>query len=104
AGRQRGGLGIRRVYELTEGDAQLTTMQEREIIQPYGLFGGEPGRSTKIEVVSSTGERQPVRAKATRPVKAGDVMIFETAGGGGYGSPAERSPEDHARDELLGYL
>ncbi len=44
AGRQRGGDGIRRDIQVLV-DAQVTLISERRRIPPYGLQGGEPGKS-----------------------------------------------------------
>jgi N-methylhydantoinase B len=41
--------------------------------------------------------------KPNYPLKAGGSVTFFTAGGGGYGSPAERSGELIERDYRLGY-
>ena len=47
-GTHRGGLGLRRVYRILAPEAQATTMTERNIVPPYGLFGGEPGHPFRI--------------------------------------------------------
>ena len=38
------------------------------------------------------------------PLKAGDVLIIETGGGGGYGDPGLRAPAAIARDRRDGYV
>jgi N-methylhydantoinase B/oxoprolinase/acetone carboxylase alpha subunit len=35
---------------------------------------------------------------------AGDVVVIDTCGGGGYGDPAARAPELQARDRLEGFV
>src|SRR6266480_3312675 len=40
-GCHRGGLGFRRAYRVLGSDVTLTTMIERRIVPPYGLFGGK---------------------------------------------------------------
>jgi len=37
-------------------------------------------------------------------IKKGDVVIMESAGGGGYGDPLNRDPEDVRSDLLSGYI
>jgi N-methylhydantoinase B len=37
-------------------------------------------------------------------LKAGDVLIIETGGGGGFGDPQSRSPDALARDLRDGYV
>jgi N-methylhydantoinase B len=38
------------------------------------------------------------------PLAPGDVIRFDTAGGGGYGPPAERDPARIVADVLDGYV
>ena len=37
-------------------------------------------------------------------IRPGDVIDVRSAGGGGFGDPAERSAEERARDRLLGFV
>ena len=37
-------------------------------------------------------------------LQRGERVRFETPGGGGYGDPAQRSPDRVARDRALGYV
>src|SRR5205823_2809323 len=47
----------------------------------------------------------PLPGKITAfPLRAGDVVIERTAGGGGYGDPLEREPEAVVRDVRFGYV
>ncbi|MBI4504322.1 MAG: hydantoinase B/oxoprolinase family protein [Chloroflexi bacterium] len=104
AGRQRGGLGLRRAIRLLDDRAQLTTMIERTVIAPWGLFGGEPGRCVRIRVNAGRPDEREVSGKANCSLQAGDVLLLETAGGGGYGPPGERSAELEAADRQEGYV
>jgi N-methylhydantoinase B len=77
-GRHRGGDGIVREYEFL-GATEVTLLGERRVSAPWGLAGGgagEPGRNSLNGV--------PVAAKASLQVKAGDRLVLETPGGGGY--------------------
>jgi N-methylhydantoinase B len=38
------------------------------------------------------------------PLKAGDVVVLETGGGGGWGPPAERARKAIERDIAHGYI
>jgi N-methylhydantoinase B len=104
AGRQRGGLGLRRAIRVLEGPAQLTTVTERTVVPPYGLFGGEPGRCLRVVLNPGTPQERVLRGKTNCTIQAGDVVQIETAGGGGYGPPAERPAELAALDRRLGYV
>ena len=82
-GKHRGGEGIRRVYEFL-APATMTINSERRIYQPYGLEGGKPGASG-INTLVRDGKAQPIGGKFTSRVDAGDQVIIETPGGGGWG-------------------
>ncbi len=84
-GRFRGGDGIRRVYEFLE-EATLTINSERRVNGPYGLQRGEAGEPGINRLIQS-GEERTIGGKATALVKAGDRLIVETPGGGGWGTP-----------------
>jgi N-methylhydantoinase B len=78
-GRHRGGDGVLRELRVLE-DCRLSIISERRSHAPQGERGGEagtPGRN------SLNGE--PLPAKVTRDLAAGDVVTIETPGGGGQG-------------------
>ena len=83
-GRYRGGDGIRRVFEFLTG-ATVTVNSERRVYQPDGLHGGKPGRPGVNRLVQD-GVETIVEGKFTTRVNAGDRLIIETPGGGGWGS------------------
>lgn len=79
AGRHRGGDGIARSVELLE-PADLSLLTDRRRHGPPGTKGGEPGAVGQNLV---NGEK--LSSKASRKLKAGDVVTIKTPGGGGYG-------------------
>jgi N-methylhydantoinase B len=83
-GQNRGGDGIRRVYKFL-APATVTVNSERRIYAPYGLQGGQPGMTGRNAIVRRDGEA-PLGAKQTVLVDAGDRLIIETPGGGGWGN------------------
>jgi N-methylhydantoinase B len=101
AGEQRGGVGFTRAYRVLV-DSTLTTMIERRVVPPWGAFGGAPGAPYRI-TLTRDGVPRDVKGKETVRLNAGDVVLIETCGGGGYGEPAARSPERRHRDHLEGY-
>ena len=103
-GAHRGGLGFRRAYRVLGNAVTLTTMIERRIIPPYGLAGGGAAAPFRITLNPGTAAERPVKGKETLPLTAGDLILIETCGGGGYGSPAERLPALVARDRREGYI
>ncbi len=92
AGKYRGGNGSYREYELTN-DASMSLWFERSQTTAWGLFGGQEGKAPEVVVTHPDGtEFRALKSNAT-PLKSGTVIHVKTGGGGGYGNPAERSPE-----------
>lgn len=98
AGRQRGGLGCVREYELLEGEAILTHRGERHFHAAPGFAGGSDGAMARSTIVRASGTTEEIPSKAVTRLKAGDRLIVETAGGGGYGPVGQREPAMTARD------
>lgn len=92
AGLHRGGNGLSVAYRfLCDGDIGIH--DERWLTYPWGVLGGETGlRSTK-RIVRTDGSEQWLPAKVEGiKVKKGDLLYFNTWGGGGWGDPFERDP------------
>src|SRR5262249_26875656 len=82
-GRFRGGDGLVREYEFLEG-AQVSILSDRRKRRPYGLEGGQPGKTgINKGVLGSKMQRLP--GKIELRVKKGDRIRIETPGGGGWG-------------------
>jgi N-methylhydantoinase B len=103
AGRQRGGLAFRRVYEILSDEVIFATYADRFRIQPEGLFGGQPGALAHT-TVERDGERLELNSKQSLRLKKGDFLIMHTGGGAGYGPAAERASESIAGDLADGYV
>jgi N-methylhydantoinase B len=101
-GRHRGGLGLRRAYRVTADDATLTTMLERRVIPPWGVAGGADGRPFRVTLNPGPSARD-LRGKETVALRAGDLVVIETSGGGGFGPPAERPAAAREADRREGY-
>jgi N-methylhydantoinase B len=86
AGRHRGGDGLRRAYRVLADGARVTTMVERSRIAPWGLDGGGEGEKSAVWLFRD-GREERLRGKGTIELRRDDVVIVETAGGGGYGAP-----------------
>jgi len=97
AGRQRGGLGIRRDIEFYDHEATFTVLSDRTKNAPWGLFGGHSARPARY-VINPEEESRTVSSKSTTKLASGDVASVQTPGGGGYGDPMERDPEAVLRD------
>jgi N-methylhydantoinase B len=98
-GAQRGGLGIVREYEILHGEVRFTHRGERHFIAPQGRAGGHDGAMARTIIHRAEGGQETVPSKLVTTLRAGDRIVFETAGGGGYGDPAQRDP-DNVRIDL----
>lgn len=85
AGKYHGGEGIRRVYEFLT-PAQITINSERRIYPPYGLEGGQPGETGNNQIIRADGSIETAGGKYSGTAQAGDTVIIETPGGGGWGN------------------
>ncbi|HTR37620.1 MAG TPA: hydantoinase B/oxoprolinase family protein [Bryobacteraceae bacterium] len=103
AGKFRGGMGARRVYRILEDDVMFNAYSDRFRILPWGLFGGKPGAPSQF-TVERGGVTIHLGSKVNFPLRRGDRLIIEIAGGGGYGDPRERSREAVLRDIEYGFL
>ena len=100
AGLRRGGAR-ERIIELLASEATLQIRADRVAIAPYGLSGGHSGKPARNTLLRDR-ESTVLPGKVTTVMRAGDVARIETAGGGGWGDPADRSPERRVRDEQSG--
>jgi N-methylhydantoinase B len=97
AGRQRGGLGVRRDYQFDDHEVTFTILADRDRWGPSGLFGGQEGRKAYY-ILNPDGEARELGSKTTVMLKPADVISYQTCGGGGYGPPEERDPALVLRD------
>ena len=90
-----------REFEFLGDRGTLSIRSDRRRHPPYGLLGGLPG-------APSLNELNPGPAPSTLPTKGtwqlakGDVVRHVTAGGGGYGRPADRDPAARLADVVEG--
>ncbi len=99
AGRQRGGMGLRRVYR-AEADCRLRVDGSRLRSGPWGLDGGvEGGRGGFV----FGPEVEPFH-HGSGALAAGQIVEIITPGAGGYGDPAARDPAAIRRDVAEGRI
>jgi len=104
AGLHRGGNGLSVAYRfLAEGT--ISVHDERWLTYPWGVRGGEPGmRSTKRLVrADGSSEWLPSKCEGIK-VQAGDLLYFNTWGGGGWGDACERDAQRVAADVRSGLV
>lgn len=103
AGRFRGGLGLRRVIRPVGHSCVFNGAGERFTHRPWGVFGGRPGLSGRFQHIDRDGRARLLDVKpAGVNVVPNEKVVIETPGGGGYGSPAERSPDVLKEDRVSG--
>jgi N-methylhydantoinase B/oxoprolinase/acetone carboxylase alpha subunit len=109
AGTWRGGLGIRRVFEVTADEIIVSALFDRMKDGPWGLWGGQAGKPGGIfvrrkgegefrtfsEVFGTVSPTKFVNIRLHR----GDLILILSPGGGGYGAPGERA-EQALRDDV----
>ncbi|GGV68716.1 5-oxoprolinase [Streptomyces thermoviolaceus subsp. thermoviolaceus] len=97
AGRWRGGDGaVRRIRFLEP--MTVTTLAQHRRVPPYGMAGGRPGALGAARVERADGTVVELAGSDTAEVAAGDVLVVETPGGGGYGpvpDDPQRAGETH---------
>ncbi|MBJ7331511.1 MAG: hydantoinase B/oxoprolinase family protein [Solirubrobacteraceae bacterium] len=112
AGKWRGGLGTERRWEI-EVPTRVSAISGHHDIEAHGLDGAQGGAPNGFEMVRDGGEQQRVQHVfglaspskfANLPLRAGDVLISNQGGGGGFGDPRERDRDAVADDVRNGYI
>ena len=89
-GKYRGGVGIMKDYEALM-DCTFNAGLDRQLCPPQGVLGGGTAKGQRLVVKKPDGSEDVLPSKVSDyPVKKGEVISFQTAGGGGYGNPLER--------------
>lgn len=79
-----GGNGVvRKIKFLEEMTAGI--LSQKRVTSPFGLAGGEVGKTGKNYVQRVNGNLENLASNATVTMASNDVFIIETPGGGGYG-------------------
>ncbi|GAA4490308.1 hydantoinase B/oxoprolinase family protein [Rhodococcus olei] len=85
-GRWRGGDGAVRRLRFRE-PMLVSTLSGHRRVPPYGMAGGSPGGLGSNRVERADGTVVRMAACDSVDVQPGDVLVVETPGGGGYGTP-----------------
>lgn len=125
AGRQRGGatVGLAITPHDSEGLHGMIVGHGVEVPNSLGLFGGLEGSCNRNAKLHADGESPVGRISGVDDLKAwpgatedfgakpgffgigrGDVIAYSFQGGGGFGDPLDRDPQNVADDVLDGYV
>ena len=83
-GRWRGGDGVIRELTFLE-PMSLSILSQHRHERPYGMAGGHPGTTGTQHLIRASGEVLELPGIAGCEVQAGDRLVLETPGGGGWG-------------------
>src|SRR6185503_10241634 len=84
AGKHRGGDGVdRRIRFLAPMTAVMLANHRR--VAPFGVAGGAPAATGANWIDRARGGRDEFGATFSAEVQAGDVIVIQTPGGGGFG-------------------
>jgi N-methylhydantoinase B len=104
-GIHRGGMGLRKEIRYLSGAGYFTNRSDAQKFPPEGVLGGLAGAPSRHRLVRAGGAAEELPSKKTNIwIEAGDLMVLETAGGGGWGDPLERDPARVLADRLDGKI
>lgn len=104
-GMYRGGPGAYLVLEVETKEPSIANMAgDGTGHPPYALFGGKEGTPHRYRLRSGTRTRVLKTKEAGVIVPPGAVFLIESSGGGGWGSPAKRSPGARVADVANGFV
>ncbi len=101
-GMHRGGCGAVREIEFLVDGVKVSYRGERHFHPAPGLHGGLPGMPSRATVTRSDGRTEEIPSKAIVILNRGDVLLCESAGGGGWGDPTRRSAQATQLDITTG--
>ena len=89
-GAHNGGNGVVRKLKFLEAMSAAILSNHRRVA-PFGIDDGEPGELGKNYINRRDGTVVDLGSTERIEVQAGDVLVIETPGGGGYGAPVRPS-------------
>jgi N-methylhydantoinase B len=106
AGKWRGGLGAVLRWRVDSAEVQCVTVGSGmlEETRAFGLFGAHPGSLPTMQITSRDASKQELGVNRFYDVARDDVFELHSQGGGGFGDPLERAPEQVRQDVVAGYV
>ena len=105
-GQYRGGPGgiLEMVAEIAE-PALGNTAGDGVRHGAVGILGGKDGAPHRYVLHSDGLPPRDIKTKEVGlPIRPGDVFVIQSGGGGGWGDPAKRTPEQRQADHLSGFV
>jgi N-methylhydantoinase B len=104
-GRWRGGCGIIREVELLAPEAVISARIDGIDFPPWGVKGGKQGGAGRCMINPGGNDERAVAPISDGTVlRRGDIVRIETGGGGGFGHPFDREPEQVLADVRGGFV
>jgi N-methylhydantoinase B len=104
AGLHRGGNGVEKRFVYLE-PGHVSIHDDRWLSRPWGVLGGLPGGRSEKLLRRVDGSEQVLPSKCDEiEVSPGDMLIFRTAGGGGWKDRLDRPVEAVERDVSFGLV
>ena len=114
-GQYRGGMGIRRILEVVEpAEINISAVFERMKVSPWGLFGGGHAARSAVLVKKKGDDRFRTFSEVYGTVsaakfvncvvEAGDQVLLQSPGGGGFGEITSRDTEKVLDDVEQGFI
>lgn len=104
-GRYRGGTGVIREVEVLAERVMLMMRIGNTANPPWGVSGGQSGRAGRGTVNPGTAREAEIEPFSDGLIlERGDILRVMTGGGGGWGDPFDRPPEEVLADVLGGFV
>ncbi|MBZ0217221.1 MAG: hydantoinase B/oxoprolinase family protein [Fimbriimonadaceae bacterium] len=100
-GKWRGGYGTECTFIINGKDVTGIAFGDglEDGARAFGLFGGQPGSRNELEIEYPDGTvRKPKTKEVIRNIPTGSVYRQRAGGGGGFGNPYQRTPEQVAKE------
>lgn len=105
AGEYNGGPGGRVVTRARGNPTLAAGFGDGKVFPPKGVLGGESGSGNQGYILDSNNNRiQELPMVGIYEVKAGEALEGIVAGGGGFGDPLNRDPEEVRKDVRKGWV
>jgi N-methylhydantoinase B len=104
AGRHRGAPGCRMRLGTNGSDVRMMYASDGTQNAAQGVRGGAAGANAGQRIERSDGRLEELPGVGDFVLSPGDVVVCDTCGGGGYGSPLERDPARVQRDVAAGLV